>query len=246
MSTTEGQEAATAARLMGGSRALTLEQKKKKYPLEFTLKAQYEEYLQVPTPKLEAGMYETLCKLSEAVVMYKYGPGSRIDMETLPHEVASSVFITIIMRKKVVYSWTNLLKKVVRDYVSNHFRKEYYDKAPTVSIHELTSDLDLEDGSQEAHFFERVENTNGFRPEDLIYVDQRMNQVARRMSAYCKSACDLRSYIIATWALTHALSSKRPRFSQFLDAKGETLYQLHLSQLQRMLRSLSRIGYDHG
>lgn len=234
-----------AARLMVGPRALTLEQKKRKYPLEFHMKAVYEEYLLNPTTKHERDMYETLKRLAEAVTMFKYGHGSRIDMAVLPHEVASSVFVTIIMRRKKVYSWTNLLKKVVRDYVSNHFRKEYYEKAPTVDIHEATSDLDIDEGGQEAHFFDRMESQSGFNPEDLIYLDQMLNKAAYGMSSYIHGTKTFKSYLIATWALEHAMEGDKPSFAKYLPAAEESLYQFHYQKFLGTLRALTKAGYQY-
>lgn len=101
--------------------------KQLKWPIEYELKGLGFYILENDLNKeIEERFYRSLVNLAKAVINHKYGPSSRIDMNTLPHEIASSLMMSIVVKRKNVYSWTNLMKKVVRDQVSTYFRKEFY------------------------------------------------------------------------------------------------------------------------
>lgn len=229
-----------AAKLMAGPRALTIEQKRRKFPHEFALKDEYARYLELEdgTPECTASvrlLYEQLKRLAEIVAVFKYGRGRRLNLEFLPHEVAASVVMTIVTRRKHVYSWTNLMKKVVRDYVSNHLRHEYYDTVVTVGVNEMGGEADVSAMGKENHFYERVQSAEGFSTDDLIYLDQILRKTAYALYAYCGQQASLQSYLLATWALNAVTKEEEHVFVAFLPARHRVVYDFHVERIRTLL-----------
>lgn len=223
---------------MAGPRALTLEQKRLKFPLEFSLKDEYAVYLDHPTPQLERSIYATLKKLAEVVAIHKYGYSPRISYEVLPHEVASSIFMTIVVRRKVVYSWTNLTKKVVRDWVSNRIRADFYETVPTVDISDYLRALDGDDSAGENLLLDRSGSNSGFTAEDMLHFQQVTRKVVRSIHTYFGMITSLRSYLLAVQALHKSLGRPVSPLAAKLRPQDALVFRFHCVQFDRLLLPL--------
>lgn len=228
-----------AVQLMAGPRALTLEQKRRKFATEFALKDAYALYLEKPSPQLEAEMYRQLSKLAEIVAIYKYGYGTRMNLEFLPHEVAASLFTTIIMKRKHVFSWTNLCKKVVKDYVANHLRKEHYDTLPLVDLQGALARLNG-DEDEGVSALDRISGEHPFEPESLVYLDELLQKTSRLLWHYLFQALSFKSYVIALLALRELVSDRPPPEARLLRGPDLIQYRLQRFYLDNILSSLRR------
>lgn len=91
--------------------------------------------------------YENIRDLSLIIMMKKFGYSPRIDTDTIAHEVATSALMTLIVRRKTVDSWTNIIRKITHD-LSNKWMKThlYSNNAKTVSLDDHGEGEDSEDG----------------------------------------------------------------------------------------------------
>lgn len=198
------------------NRALTEEQKKKKYPLEWALRESYAEYLTAEPESLgmaaqEKVLYSNLVKLSKAVIVHKYGSRSRIEYDTLPHDIASSLMVTIVMRRKEVFSWTNLMKKVARDAVSNHLRKEYYHGMSFIELDSGDGDLDPGDPGSDDCVATRYEFDSSIKVDDLIYVKQLVTECNHGLYLLFDQQQTLKMHLLFKLAL-HEVSTRERHY----------------------------------
>jgi len=219
---------------------LSIEDRRKKFPLEYALKDAYVVYLRDgASPQLEATIYENLKKLAAAVIAHKYGPGNRIDVERLSHEIAASLFMTIVQRKKEVFSWTNLMKKVARDSVSNFLRKEYYDTPHCVQMDQGRPGDDEEAGN----FLEHYEHANDIRPEDVLHVEQLAENAFRELLAAYRDISHLSHYLTFRMAFHEVVHRQHHPFFAMLAGARLTRYNYYVFLLQTILAPVLSAQY---
>ena len=98
--------------------------------------------------RLTGLIYTDIQVLSGIIMMKKYGFSPRIDSEAITHEVATSAIMTVIVRGKVVDSWTNLIRKITSDLSNKWMRINLYSPAALmVSLDEGNEDEDGESNS---------------------------------------------------------------------------------------------------
>ena len=98
--------------------------------------------------RLSGLIYVDIQALSAIMMMKKYGFSPRIDSEAITHEVATSAIMTVIVRGKVVESWTNLIRKITSDLSNKWMRINLYSPASQmVSLDEGNEDEDGESNS---------------------------------------------------------------------------------------------------
>jgi hypothetical protein len=224
---------------------LTDEQRRTKYPLEYALKdlAQKQKETGVLTKELQDSFYTNLLALSKAIISHKYGSNSRLDYETLPHEIATSVYMTIVVREKEVFSWTNLMKKVVFDLASNYFRKEVYGQAHIVDIDQLSEDDDLLDGSDGSKLVDRYEIASDIKSEDVIYFGQVVTICFENLSKLCFSVNNLRDHLLLKFALYEIVHKEKCPLFHIVDKQYHCRYNLYLIMLQLELSPILNNNY---
>lgn len=213
----------------------SLEERRIKYPIEYSLRDTQEEYKKLGelNKELESRFYTDLVKLAKAVIVYKYGTTSRLNYETLPHEIATALFITIVMRKKDVYSWTNLMKKVVRDRVSDYLRKEFYETLNFVDIDQLNEDNnELTEGTPGAKILDKSEVYNGIRAEDLIYFEELIKSSVIGLKNIYNSVQNLTQLLTLRLALYEVVNGeKHPWYKSLVNYKHVIKYNYYVSIL---------------
>jgi hypothetical protein len=230
------------------TRSMTPEQRRAKWPLEWLLKDLNEELQQthILTIELEVKFYHALLKLVKAIINHKYGTNARIDYQILPHDIAVSVFLTIVKRQKEVYSWTNLLKKVVRDHVSNYLRKEHYNTLSVVDIDQFYEDSEDIAGNtdQSGSVINKYESSNEIKPEDVIYFHQLINICAESLNKISKNITNLKDYLMFKLALYEVIN--RNKHSSFPLIKKEDLhkYNLYIFMIQFELAPIINHHYS--
>lgn len=230
------------------TKSLSYEKRKKRWPIEYALKELNAELAKTPviTTVLEMQFYENLVKLSKAVMSHKYGTSSRIDYETASHDIAASVFMTIVKKRKEVYSWTNLLKKVVRDYVSNHLRKEYYDTLQTVKIDQHQHDDDGGEGGGDNQAIEsyRNESANEIKTEDLIYFKQQAGFCVTRIRRVYRRITNLSDLLILRLAVHEVVKKVKHNHFVLLRKEDHIRYNYYMFVLQFELAPVLNHNYS--
>lgn len=218
------------------NRNLTEDQKRKRYPQEWALKDLQKELAAnggVITKELENRFYIALRNLAKVVINHKYGTNSRLDYETLPHEVATSLYMTVVRKQKEVFSWTNLMKKVVHDLASNYFRKEVYNALNFVDIDQPddspNGSLEEMDGTK---MVERMEMSSDIRAEDMVYFEQLLRVTLRNLRRVAQRITNLRDHLLLKMALYEVFYGKRHKTYVLLDSTHYARYQYMVLMLQ--------------
>jgi hypothetical protein len=143
--------------------------------------------------------------------------------------------MTIVVRRKEVYSWTNLMKKVVRDAVSNHLRKEHYDTIQCVNIDQANEASDVMNGTEGSNFLEHYESTDEIRPEDLIYLGQLLCLCRDRLRSLYSEVYHLSHYLVLRMAM-HAVVNGSPHpMLELLPRQHQSRYQFYVCRLRGIL-----------
>lgn len=227
------------------TKSLSYEKRKQRWPLEYSLKELNEALAQSGdlTPEVEKAFYHTLVNLTKAIISHKYGSNSRIDYETLPHEIAASVFMTIVNKRKEVYSWTNLLKKVVRDAVSNHLRKEYYNALVIVDVDRHSHDSGEEYGEDSDSVIGKYESNNEIKPEDLVYFNQLVRITAVNISRVYTAVTNLKNYLILKLAIHEVLHKVKHNNYKLLKREDHFRYNYYVFVMQFELAPVLNQNY---
>lgn len=224
-------------------KGLTLEERRKRWPLEYQLRDIYAQHLVSPSKKTEATIYNTLVTLAKVIIAHKYGTTSRLDYDHLPHEIATSAYCTIVMRRKEVYSWTNLFKKIVNDNVSKYLRQSHYS---TTTIIDIESYLDgnaefKKDNPNEQQSPDKFFDSNEIRPEDLIYLDQLLNKSSHDIVKVFKSCRNIKHYLIARMVWYYLSTGNKHKTCVYLNSEDQLVYNWYKVQLQYCIRPLIRV-----
>lgn len=224
---------------------MTEEQKRKRWPIEWRLRDVSEKYKITGelTREIQEEYYNSLLSLAKAVMSHKYGTNSRLDYDSLPHEIATSVYMTIVVKNKEVFSWTNLMKKVVFDLASNYFRKEVYGTAHLVDIDQLGEDDDLLDGSEGSKLAERYEIASGIKVQDLIYFEQVINICFDSLSRLCFRINNLRDHLLLKYALHEISFKEKHHLYSLVDKNFHHRYNMYLVMLQLELGPILNAKY---
>jgi hypothetical protein len=178
----------------------------------------------------EKVLYETLVKLAKAVIVHKYGSTSRIDYATIPHDVATSMVVTIVMRRKEVFSWTNLMKKVVRDAVSNYLRKEHYGMSfVELDAHE-DGDGDEESGAGDS-VGSRFEFDTSVKTDDIIYVKQMLVRCSEGLHRLMSEQRTLQQHLVFKLALHEVATGVKHYLTGSLPPRLEFRYNLYVATI---------------
>jgi hypothetical protein len=156
--------------------------------------------------QLHAALYEDLKSLSMTLFIKKYGYSHRIDMEDIAHSVATSALMTIIQRHKPVYSWVQLLKKMVHDWSCKWMRNNLYneDGVTLVDIDDVREDEDGEQASyQLPHYDMSAESVSFF----FTHLGAIADSAIRIVDGLCSSE---RGILLARLSLDRALHGERP------------------------------------
>jgi len=206
--------------------------KVKKYPTERELKALGGYILEFPlTPPVENAFYYELLRLAKAVMNHKYGPGGRLDYDTLPHDIASSVMMTVVRNRKQVFSWTNLMKKVVKDNVSSYLGKVVYRESIVSSIEEMDQH-GQEDGVNYGWEFNTCGVDTSVSPEDLLYMDELMVLAARSLVSVAESTRSLRHFMLYKLAVYELVRKIRHPVYKWLRGSDLVRYSYYVTILR--------------
>lgn len=227
------------------TKSLSYENRKRRWPIEYALKELNIELAAISeiTPAMEKQFYENLVKLAKAVMSHKYGTSSRIDYEKASHDIASSVFMTIVRKRKEVYSWTNLMKKVVRDYVSNHLRKEYYDVLPTVRVDQHQDGEGEGDGDNQTVESYRNESSNDIKTEDLIYFEQQAMFCVSRVRRVYRRITNLTDLLILRLVVYEVINKVRHNNFALIKKEDHIRYNYYMFVMQFELAPVLNHNY---
>lgn len=149
---------------------------------EVRLHAQYELLRASPDPRRNqracSQMYTDLRTMANAVIIKKYGLSPRIDVETITHEVAASIMMSVVRRRADVFSWVHLVRKVSFDWTNKWMKNNLYGRhASNVSLDAHCSD---EDGQPEpVHDIAVYDIDPAMVQMYYGFVNQRVQQVFR-------------------------------------------------------------------
>lgn len=194
------------------TKGMSIEARRRKWPLEYSLKDLGAELQRtgILTEELHNRFYLGLLKLAKAVISHKYGTNSRLDYELLPHEIATSLCMTVVKRQKEVFSWTNLTKKVTFDLVSNYLRKEVYATANLVDIDQQDDENHgMLDGSEGDKLIDRYVIASHIRAEDILYFQEVIKICLSNVSKFTHNVFNIQDHVLMKLALYEAIYRKK-------------------------------------
>jgi hypothetical protein len=157
--------------------------------------------------RLVSLIYADVQALSAIIMMKKYGFSPRIDFEAITHEVATSAIMTVILRNKVVDSWTNLIRKITSDLSNKWMRVNLYSPAALMSsLDEGHEDEDGESSSVTADV-----PCHDMDPSMVYsYYNFLHSRVEKTVAIMRQIGDNVKSRMIARMALSHALGILPP------------------------------------